>query len=953
MTRNKHNSKGLTLLSLLLFMYFQVHATTYTLNLSGGAQVNWNNASAWQPNGVPGAGDDVIINGTESSSVITDGDVTVKSMTVSKLNYIFGPGTLTVTELLDTRFPMFWQMNLMIASGANATMTDVNFPNNYEGIIFYSDVVVDGNLVLEARAFSANNITINGTLTQKEGNLKGRIVVNATGVLNIDSPNYDVELGTLDNNGTFNWQSGKIQAVGGWLTNTGAWNINAANAAFSYGGFSSYFLITNTGNIQISPNLTSLLLLSKMLNKGQININGATQLSIYSIEHYGSISGGVGSSLSIVGYYNNNNGSNTFYSGSTINIPTFKTEESTNLVIKSGANISAIQNFILGAAGQGVIEIGVALPPAATYEIGGYITTNVNQNFTGTFILQRGYIDGTASFSFDTPNFISEFGHFGSNIKVDLSVSTILTLKSLSVCNMTNNGTINWGPNGTFSAGCSGMVNNGTFNMNGDSLYFYCYDGLGANTTCLNNGTMNMNNKMTQANALLKNLGTINIGGTTDLQISGELQHFGTITGQLGSKLGLYSTNVEHVFNAGAQTSGLSVLETNFWGKTNFKLGTVLNNISNIVVDYGRLETSIILPPTSNYLFKNAEIRLNTIFEPTTVLELEDTKIEGSGNIRIGNGMNWNGGTIDVPIRIYENAQVFIKEKEERPTISAPFTNEGNVTLSGGIIEINTSFFKNGGNWNVDSDEDVIIDGFTSFTNDGVFSICGNQPIKIAFNVPFINKTSGTFKGQGAYTFNAGFTNEGTIAPGCSPGILTIEDNFIAPAIVDIEVVGSDMGQYDQLLINGNMTAGGVLNVIVPQGASLNGSIKVIQTTGTFTGTFAQVNMPPNFTLQYLPDGLLLTSDGSVSASDLAIQDLAFTVRPTLASTRLVVTAHQTVSNDARLEVYNLSGQLVRSMVWNASEEQKEINVEDLANGLYTLRLTTLPNWTGRVVVSH
>lgn len=950
MTQSKHDSKRLALLSLLFFMYFQVHATTYTLNLSFGAQANWNNASAWQPNGIPGAGDDVIINGTPSSSVITNGDVTVKSMTISKLNYIFGPGTLTVTELLDTRYPMFWQMNLMLAAGANATMTDVNSSNNDEGILFYSDVVVNGNLVLEARAFSANNITINGTLTQKEGNLKGRIVVNSTGVLNIDSPNIDVELGTLDNNGTFNWQSGKIQAVGAWLTNAGTWNINVANAAFSYSGFAQDFLITNTGNIQISSNLTSLLLLSKMLNKGQININGATQLSLYSIEHYGSITGGVGSSLSIVGYYNNNNGSNTFYSGSTINVPTFKTEESTNLVIKSGANISAIQNFKLGAAGQGLVDIGVALPPAATYEIGGNITTNVNQNFTGTFILDRGYIGGTANFSFDTPNFISIIGHFAVNIKVDLSTSTILTLQTLSAASIINNGTINWGPNGSFSAS---IVNNGTINMNGESLYFFYSDISGGNANCTNNGTMNINNKMTQATGLLNNFGTINIGGTTDLQISGELQHFGTIEGQPGSKLGLYSTNLAHTFNTGAQTTGLSVLETKFDGRTNFKQGTVFNNISNFIVDFGFLETNIILPPASNYLFKNAEIRLNTVFEPATTLELEDVNIEGSGNIRIGTGMNWNGGTIDVPVRIFENAQVFIKEKVERPTISAPFTNEGNITLSGGIIEINTSFFKNGGNWNVDSDTDVIIDGFTTFTNEGIFSICADQPIKIAFNVPFINKASGTFKGQGSYSFNAGFTNEGTVAPGCSPGILTVEDNLIAPATVEIEVMGSDIGQYDQLLVNGNMTAGGVLNVIVPQGASLNGSIKVIQTTGTFTGTFAQVNIPSNFTLQYLPDGLLLTSDGSVSASDLAIQDLAFTILPTLASTRVVVTAHQTVSNDARLEVYSLDGQLVRSITWNAFEEQKEINVEDLTNGLYTLRLTTLPNWTGRVVVSH
>jgi hypothetical protein len=948
MTQNKHFSKGFFLLCLLWGIYAQqVYATTYTLNLAAGAQINWDVATAWQPNGVPGAGDDVIINGTASSSVITNGDVTVKSMTISKLNYIFGPGTLTVTELLDTRYPFFWQMNLIIASGANASMTDVNSTNNYEGIIFYSDLVVDGNLILEAGAFSAYNITINGSLTQKEGNLKGNIVVNSTGVLNINSPDYKVDLGTLDNKGTFNWQSGQIQAVGAWLTNAGAWNINATNAVFNYGGFAQDFLITNTGNIQIAPNLTSLSLPSKMLNKGQININGATQLSLYSVEHHGSITGGVGSSLSIAQYFN------TFQSGSTVNVSTLKTDESTNLVIKNGANVSAIQNFKLGAEGQGLVDIGVALPPAATYEIKGYIATNVNQNFTGTFILDRGYVGGTANFSFDTPNFISILGQFAVNIKVDLSANTILTLQTLGVASIVNNGTINWGPNGTFSAAYAGIVNNGTINMNGETLYFYCSSDLGVNANCINNGTMNINNEMAQISGILKNIGTINIGGTSELQFTGELQHFGTIEGQLGSKLKLSSNNLTHVFNTGAQTKGLSVLEMQYGGKAYFKQGTVFNNISNFIVDMGFLETNIVLPPTSNYSFKNAEIRLNTIFEPTTLLELEDVKIEGSGNIRIGTGMNWNGGTIDVPLRIYEDAQVFIKEKLERPVISAPFTNEGNITLSGGIIEINTGFFKNAGNWNVDSEEDVIIDGFTTFTNEGVFSICADQPIKIAFNVPFINKVSGTFKGQGSYSFNAGFTNEGTVAPGCSPGILTVEDNLIAPAVVEIEVMGNDIGQYDQLLINGNMTAGGVLNVVVPQGASLNGSIKVIQTTGTFTGTFTQINMPPNFTLQYLSDGVLLTSDGSVGTTDLALQDLAFTIRPTLASTRIVVTAQQRVSNDARLEVYSLDGQLVRSITWNAFEEQKEINVEDLANGLYMLRLNTLPNWTGRVVVSR
>jgi hypothetical protein len=278
-------------------------------------------------------------------------------------------------------------------------------------------------------------------------------------------------------------------------------------------------------------------------------------------------------------------------------------------------------------------------------------------------------------------------------------------------------------------------------------------------------------------------------------------------------------------------------------------------------------------------------------------------------------------------------------------------SNEGYFTLSGGIIEINTGFFKNAGNWNVDSDLDVIMDGFTSFTNDGNFSICGDQPIKIAFNVPFINNASGTFKGQGSYTFNAGFSNEGTIAPGCSPGILTIEDNLTAPSVVQIEVTGGNTGAYDQLLVNGNMSAGGLLDIIVPPGASLNGSIKIIQTSGAFTGTFSQVNMPSNFSIQYLSDGVLLTSDGTVGTDQISKEGLQ--VAPTLADTRVVLSSNQMLSEDAQLELYHLSGQLVRRVIWNQGALQQEISVENLPNGTYFLRMNQLPTWTQRIVVQH
>ncbi len=941
---NKKIWKGLALVCLILGSNLRTFATTYTLNTSN-AQIQWSDANAWQPNGVPGAGDDVIINGNESSNLITSGDITVKSLTINGLAYIFGPGTLTVTEMLDTRYPLFWQMRLVIAAGANATMTDVNFSNIYTGISFYNDLIVNGSLILEAQSFSGTKVIVNGTLTQKEGGLNAQIYINPGGVLNINSLNFPVDLGRLENKGTLNWIKGKIQSNGAAIINTGLWNIEASNEVLESGGFFQDTFLYNSGTIQIAPNVVGLSMIKKMINTGTINIAGPSTLSLFALDHYGSINGPAGSSLVVSGGYFSTN--NTLRAGSTIQVPSFKTSNSAALAIKNGANISSVQNFFFD---QGPLELDIALPPAATYTFRAGVVNNVNQNFTGNFLLEGGTFDGTGNISFDTPNFIANYGYFGGYTTVTLSANTILDLRSLGTYNLINDGTIIMQQNGYFTS--VSMINNGTWNINGDSTNFLSNYDPGALVGCKNNGVINLNNRLSSFSTVLENIGTINIGNNSSLQFVGELRQFGTIAGQPGSKLSLISYAGEHTFNTGAQTSGLMELGM-FYGKTNFKQGTTLTNISTFSVDEGTLQTGIVLPPASNYAFKKGLIRLNTQFEPTTVLNLEDTDIEGSGNIRIGNGLNWKGGIMDVPVRIYENAQVFIQENEDRPIISAPFTNEGNVTLSGGIIEINTGFFKNGGDWNVDSDEDVIMDGFTSFTNEGVFSICGNQPIKIAFNVPFINGQSGTFKGQGSYTFNAGFTNEGTVAPGCSPGILTIEDNLNAPAAVEIEVSGANIGQYDQLLVSGNMTAGALLNIVVPPGASLNGSIKVIQTAGTFSGTFAQVNLPANFTLQYLPDGVLLTSDGSVDATDIQQQASALSIRPTLASTSVVITAKQAIPNDAQLEVYNLGGQLVRSTAWLQGSTQQELNVEGLNNGLYTIRLTTLPYWSGRIVVQN
>jgi len=489
------------------------------------------------------------------------GDITVKSFTVSRLAYIFGPGTLTVTENLDVRYPMFWQMRLVIAAGANASLTDENFSTPYTGITFYDDLVVNGNLVMEAQSFSGMKVIINGTLTQKEGNLNAFVHINPGGVLQINSPNLPVSIGRVVNKGTLNWHAGQLKSVNGPIINEGLWNISIEEETLSFEGFFQDSLVYNSGTIELAPNVVSFALTKRIVNTGTINMNGPTTLSLLALDHKGIINGPSGAVLEIIGNYHDTG--TTINSGSSINVPTLKTSNSSTLTLSNGCNIAAIERFV--------------------------------------------------------------------------------------------------------------------------------------------------------------------------------------------------------------------------------------------------------------------------------------------------------------------------------------------------------------------------------------------------FNVPFINKSTGIFKGQGSYTFNAGFTNEGAVAPGCSPGILSIEDNLIAPSMVEIEVEGNNTGEYDQLLVNGNMSAGAVLNVLVPEGLSLNGSIKVIQTSGSFTGTFSQVNMPPNFSLEYLADGVLLTSDGSVDVTDIGKQTDVL-ISPSLATTRVFVVAQAAVLEDAILELYNMHGQLVRSINWSEGNNQQELNVTDLSDGMYILKLSAFPNWKGKFV---
>jgi hypothetical protein len=106
----------------------------------------------------------------------------------------------------------------------------------------------------------------------------------------------------------------------------------------------------------------------------------------------------------------------------------------------------------------------------------------------------------------------------------------------------------------------------------------------------------------------------------------------------------------------------------------------------------------------------------------------------------------------------------------------------------------------------------------------------------------------GTLKGVGTIQGNVN-NSGGTVAPGASPGTLTITGNYTqgASGTLDMEIGGLTAGtQYDQLVVQGSTSLAGTLNTTLVNGfvPVAGNTFTLIQSTGPLTGTFSTVNQP-------------------------------------------------------------------------------------------------------------
>jgi filamentous hemagglutinin family protein len=239
-------------------------------------------------------------------------------------------------------------------------------------------------------------------------------------------------------------------------------------------------------------------------------------------------------------------------------------------------------------------------------------------------------------------------------------------------------------------------------------------------------------------------------------------------------------------------------------------------------------------------------------------LTISGGSLSGAGIVSIsgpGGSLNWSGGTMANGGGTFFLPAGRTGDLSGSLTLDRLFQNDGLLTLSGATIAGTGSLINNG----------------TLIATSGTH-----------LNLSNISLNGGMLTGNLLITANVS-NQGGTVTPGASPGALTINGNYVQGpgGTLVVELGGTTGGsQYDQLIVNGNATLGGTLNVTLVNGYVPVGgeTFSVVQSSGVVSGTFASTNFPaiPTFTTAYLPAGVQLLASipvlpGAVAAASQVV----------------------------------------------------------------------------------
>jgi len=321
-------------------------------------------------------------------------------------------------------------------------------------------------------------------------------------------------------------------------------------------------------------------------------------------------------------------------------------------------------------------------------------------------------------------------------------------------------------------------------------------------------------------------------------------------------------------------------------GAINIRNGHTVTVSGNTTVDQLTIDTGGTLDLISNTLTldilglgdltSNGSLQVNggnLNMNLTNTVTVNGTLLWTDGDLMLGTVNVTSGGTLTMNTTATKDLQ--------SATINV--NSGGALNWDNGDINLNVLGGINN-NGTISTSCNNSISGLGTFNNNsgGVFSKTSTGTT--TFNV-IVTSILGTFKGVGTYNFNNLFLNAGTISPGLSPGIVIVTYADLDPVNypllgtssgLDIEIKdGSGPGTgHDQIVKDNGLVLKGTLTV-TETGSVPDGTYAIVLvTSGSISGNFDNVILPPGYTLTITTSIVLVTK-----SSTLPVKIVDFTAK--------------------------------------------------------------------------
>ncbi|OBX27184.1 hypothetical protein A9996_00175 [Gelidibacter algens] len=975
--------------------------------IGAGANTDWNTVANWSLNAVPTAANDVVIPtgftvnlnvaGTTKSIVVQGNSTFNMSNTLSILNAssvaanatcawtfgsLTGGGTLTNNGTFNlssgntksivgvTTFNNTGNFNIL--DGGDLNITDGIFNNLASGVIDLRGN--EGNISYTG---SASRILNNAGLiksTATGGNTRIQSVLNNNGGT-ITVSNGNLIFDFLDKNlngGVLNVSVGSVLQLTSTTNLTGTltgalngdleWSGTVSSASTSTFNFSG-----SSGVRWTAGNLTGG---GTLVNKNLMFLSSGNTKSIIGVTTL------------------NNEGDFNILDGGDLNITDGIFNNLALGVIDLRGNEGNIS--YTGAGSRILNNAGLIKSTAA----GGNtrIQTVLNNN-GGTITVSNG-------------NLIFDFLDKNMNGGV-LNVSVGSVFQLTSTTNLT--GTLTGALNGDLEwSGTVSSAGTSTFNFSGSSGVRWIAGNLTGGGTLVNKNLMFLSSGNTKS---IVGVTTLNNEGDFNILDGGDLNITDGIFNNLALGVIDLRGNEGNISYTGAGSRILNnaglIKSTATGGNT--RIQTVLNNNGGtITVSSGNLIFDSLDKNLTNGVYNvsggsvmqwSININVSGTLTGNLTGEIDWTNnvtipvaTTGTFNFTGNSGVKWSSGNLTGGGTLVNNSLIFLITGNTKSIIGATtLNNEGDFNITdGGDFNITDGIFNNQltgtldlqgneGNISYTGSASRILNNFgllkmsamsgnariqTTLNNSGVIDAQLGNLIFSEF-LPFTNDEDGTVKGVANVTIanTANYTNNGTYAPGGSPGTLSFNGIFKSSptSVLDVELNGLTSGtQYDVLAITGtNVIFAGNVNVNLNFVPSLNAQFIIATTSGTISQcslaptTSAEFNgMFYTFSVTCLNNNqvVLKVTNITLNINDFELSESSIKLFPNPVRTSL------TIKNVNQLElasgqIMDITGKTIHSFDLENMGLTKEISIENYVSGMYFIKINGLTgSLTKRIV---